>query len=45
LDILVSEDKHSMFSEKAMEAYRKVNGENGLKTPKFYSFEELKKIL
>ena len=45
LDILVSDDNHSMFSKNAIEAYRKVNGQNGLKLPSFYSLKQLGKLL
>ncbi|MBI2598464.1 MAG: hypothetical protein HYW50_04680 [Candidatus Diapherotrites archaeon] len=45
LDILVSEDNHSMFSTKAIEAYNKVNMENGLKAPNFYSIKQLAQLL
>src|SRR3989344_1576420 len=43
LDILISEDNHSMFSRNAIEAYRKVNEQNGLKMPNFYSLKQLAK--
>ena len=45
LDILVSEDNHSMFSRKAIEAYNKVNSENGLKAPNFHSIKQLERLL
>jgi predicted nucleic acid-binding protein len=45
LDVLVSNDEHSMFSKKALEAFEKVNSENGLRTPKFYSLEQFKTLV
>jgi len=45
LDILVSADNHSMFSKKAIEAYLKVNNQNGLRTPQFYSPKQLEQLL
>lgn len=45
LDILVSEDNHSMFSRKAIEAFNKVNSENGLNAPNFYSIKQLAQLL
>lgn len=45
LDVLVSNDERTMFSKKAVEAYQKTNEENGLRTPKFYSVEQLKRLL
>ena len=45
LDILVSEDNHSMLSKKAIDAYNKVNAENGLRTPSFYSIKQLESLL
>ncbi len=41
LDIIVSEDAHSMKSGQAIRAYLKVNNENGFRTPAFYSVKEL----
>lgn len=40
LDIIVSEDAHSMKSPPACRAYLKVNEKNGFQTPKFYSINE-----
>ncbi|MDO8537776.1 MAG: hypothetical protein Q7S21_02725 [archaeon] len=45
LDIIASDDKHSMSSLKALETYRKVNFENNLRTPNFYSLMEIEKLL
>lgn len=45
LDILVSDDNHSMFSRNAIEAYKKINGQNGLNMPNFYSLKQLAKLL
>lgn len=45
LDILVSEDNHSMFSRNAIDAYKKVNSENGLKASNFYSIKQLAQLL
>ena len=41
LDVIVSEDNHSMKSRLAIEAYMKVNGRNGFRTPMFYSISQL----
>ncbi|MFH0970092.1 MAG: type II toxin-antitoxin system VapC family toxin [Candidatus Diapherotrites archaeon] len=43
LDVIVTEDRHSMGSAPALRAYAQVNQENGLRTPLFYSFAELEK--
>ncbi len=45
LDVLVSNDEHSMFSKNALTAFEKINSENGLRTPKFFSLEQLKALL
>ncbi len=45
LDIVVSRDKRTMFSELMKEIYIKVNQEKKLKIPKFYSEEDLKKLV
>ncbi len=45
LDVLVSDDNHSMLSRSAIESYNKVNAQNGLKTPKFYSLRQFGKLL
>ena len=45
LDILVSADNHSMFSKKAAETYLRVNNQNGLRTPQFYSLKQLEQLL
>ena len=41
LDIIVSEDNHSMKSRLAIEAYIKVNERNGFRTPMFYSINQI----
>ena len=41
LDIVVSEDNHSMKSRLAIEAYMKVNQRNGFRTPMSYSISQL----
>lgn len=41
LDIIVSEDNHSMKSRLAIEAYVKVNERNGFRTPIFYSINQI----
>jgi hypothetical protein len=41
LDIIVSEDNHSMKSAPAIMAYMKVNEKNGFRTPRFYSINDL----
>ncbi len=45
LDIIVSEDNHSMRSSPAVRAYKKVNEKNQLREPVFYSIKELDKLL
>ncbi|MBI5553743.1 MAG: hypothetical protein HY917_03300 [Candidatus Diapherotrites archaeon] len=45
LDIIVSEDNHSMISEPALAAYRRVNGKNELKEPAFHSLDQFAKLL
>ncbi len=45
LDILVSEDKHSMFSALAINAFREINQKNGLRTPKFHLISDFEKEL
>ena len=41
LDIIVSEDNHSMKSRLAIETYKKVNDRNAFRTPMFYSISQL----
>lgn len=45
LDIVVSEDNRTMFSEEALKAYRKVNLKERLRTPKCISLIEFERIL
>ncbi len=45
LDLIVSEDNHSMVSAPAISAYKKVNARNDLREPVFYSMEKFKKLL
>ncbi len=45
LDIVVSGDKRSMLSEKAIKSYEKVNSEYGLANPKWRQYEDFKKEL
>ena len=45
LDIVCSEDEKTMKSKRAIEAYRKVNSENDLRTPKFIKLRELEAML
>lgn len=42
LDIVVSDDKRSMFSDKAIRAYKKVNKEYGMKNPLFKKYNNFK---
>lgn len=42
LDILVSHDTASMMGQKALDAYKKVNGEFQLKTPAFITYQKFK---
>lgn len=45
LDIIVSEDKHSMQSELALKVYDAVNSKYGLKTPVIHSIKAFEKLL
>ena len=45
LDIVVSQDQHSMLSDLAVKAYNEVNEKYQLVTPKFYSITELERLL
>lgn len=45
LDIVVSEDNRTMFSEEALKAYRKVNMKEQLRTPKCISLVEFERML
>lgn len=45
LDIVVSGDKKSMLSEKAIKSYEKINSVYGLKNPKWREYENFKKEL
>ncbi len=45
LDIIVSEDQHSMCSEPAMVAYKMVNAKNELPLPAFHKTTELRKLV
>lgn len=45
LDIVVSEDRHSLLSPLAMSAYAAVNEKHRLPMPTFYSLEEFEKRL
>ena len=42
LDIVVSGDKKSMLSEKAITSYEKVNADYGLANPKWREYEKFK---
>ncbi|MFH1225274.1 MAG: hypothetical protein V1676_05730 [Candidatus Diapherotrites archaeon] len=44
LDIIVSEDERTMKSRKALQAYKEVNRQKDLETPKFIKIEELAKL-
>ncbi len=45
LDIVVSEDKRTMLSKKAMDSYKVVNGKHLIRTPTFFDYENFKKIV
>ena len=45
LDIVVSHDTKTMLSRLLIDAYRKVNIENGLRNPNFIAYEEYKRKL
>jgi len=42
LDIIISNDKKSMLSNSAINAYEKINKEYGLKDPIFKTYKEFK---
>lgn len=42
LDIVVSDDKRTMFSDKAKQAYNVVNSKYQFRTPTFYTFDSFK---
>lgn len=42
LDIVVSDDERSMFSDKAIRAYKKVNKDYGMKNPLFKKYNNFK---
>lgn len=45
LEIIISDDKRTMFSDKAIESYKIVNRRYGLKDPEFKDYETFKKEL
>ena len=45
LDVVVSEDNHTMFSTLSMKAYCEVNSKNQLPLPAFHSLKEFEKSL
>ena len=45
LDLVISGDKKSMLSNKAVKSYEEVNREYGLKNPKWREYEDFKKEL
>lgn len=45
LDIVVSEDNRTMFSEEALKVYKKVNAKERLRVPKCISLVEFERIL
>ena len=45
LDVVVSEDRHSLLSAPALRAYKKVNKANDFGLPAFYPMEALQKLL
>lgn len=45
LDIVVSEDKHSLLAEYPLQVYSLVNERQGLRTPQGISYQRLKEIL
>ncbi len=45
LDIVVTDDHHSMASDPAKRAYETINRLNGFKTPHFYNASDLEKLL
>ena len=45
LDIVVSDDERSMFSDKAIRAYGRINKEYGMKNPIFKTYTNFKKEL
>ena len=45
LDIIVSEDRRTMLSDKALKAYRIINKINNLSMPQFTSYKEFMRLL
>lgn len=45
LELIISDDKRTMFSAKAIESYKKVNRRYGLADPEFKEYETFKKGL
>ena len=45
LEIIISDDKRTMFSDKAIESYKKVNRRYGLTNPEFKDYETFKREL
>ena len=45
LDVVVSDDKRTMLSDKARQAYELINKEKQFRTPEFYLYEKFKEII
>lgn len=45
LDIVCTEDNRTMASKNAVDAYKKINNKNGLRTPKLITLKETEKSL
>ena len=45
LDLIISDDEKTLKGDVALEAYKNVNLKNKMKTPNFYNYEDLKKII
>lgn len=45
MDILISDDKHSLLTENSLKTYKLVNELKGLVMPRFISYQEFKSII
>lgn len=45
MDIVYSEDKHSMLHKTSIKAYRHINPANGYRSPDFFKYENLKETV
>lgn len=45
LDVVISDDKRTMLSDKAKEAYKTINEEKQFRTPQFYMYGQFKEVV